>query len=142
MSHSLTSPERQADTSSRWPPRCRCTFVSHALCSFHTRTMAVCGFSRWSYTRSAPSPKPATNRWPSTWSDVSDVIGLPERALMSAVQISVPAFHTRILLTSPATSISPLDCCQSKTRPAALLLGSRSVSARNAVTSSTDPGVS
>lgn len=83
MSHSLTSPLRQPLTSSRCPPRCRCTFVIHCLCSFQTFTMAVAGFWRWSYTRMAPSPKPATKTSPSTWSDVNEVMQDPDRAGMS-----------------------------------------------------------
>ncbi len=53
------------------------------------------------------------------------------------VQISVAAFHTRMTLTSPATRSLPCPCCQSRTRPAFFVLGTRSVSARKAVTSST-----
>jgi hypothetical protein len=148
MSHSFTSPPRQPLTSSRCPPRCRWTLVIHCLCSFQTLTMAVAGFWRWSYTRIAPSPKPATKTSPSTWSEVNEVIQDPDRAgrsyqksavvanarptaQLTLVHTSVPAFHTRITLTSPATRIKPLPCCQSNTRPAFLLLGTRSVKARN-----------
>lgn len=53
------------------------------------------------------------------------------------VQTSVAAFQTRMTLTSPATSNLPCPCCQSKTRPAFLLLGTRSVKARKAETKST-----
>jgi len=53
------------------------------------------------------------------------------------VQISVAAFQTLTTLTSPATRSLPCPCCQSKTRPAFLVLGIRSVSARKADTSST-----
>lgn len=83
MSQSLTSPERHPVTSSRWPPRCKWTFVIHWRCSFQTLTMAVAGFSRWSYTRTAPSPKPAMKTSPSTWSEVSEVMQEPERAGIS-----------------------------------------------------------
>ena len=65
------------------PPRCRWTLVTHCLCSFQTFTIAVAGFWRWSYTRMAPSPKPATNTSPSTWSEVREVMQDPDRAGIS-----------------------------------------------------------
>lgn len=83
ISHSLISPFRLPLTSSRRPPRCMWTLVIHCLCSFHTCTMALTGLSRWSYTRTAPSPKPATKTLPATWSNVKDVTHDPERAGIS-----------------------------------------------------------
>ena len=83
ISQSLISPFRLPLTSSRRPPRCMWIFVIHCLCSFHTRTIAFIGFSRWSYTRTAPSPKPATNTLPATWSKVREVTHDPERAGIS-----------------------------------------------------------
>lgn len=65
-SQSLISPFRLPDTSSRRPPRCMCTLVTHCLWSRHTLTMEVVGLRRWSKTRTAPSPNPATKIFPAT----------------------------------------------------------------------------
>lgn len=65
-SHSRTSPLRLPEMSSRIPPRWQWTFVIHCLCSRQTLTIEVVGFSRWSKTRTAPSPKPAMNMLPAT----------------------------------------------------------------------------
>lgn len=82
-SQSRISPLRLPEMSSRKPPRCICTFVIHCLCSRQTLTIEVVGFSRWSKTRTAPSPNPATKILPATWSDVKDVMQEPERAGIS-----------------------------------------------------------
>lgn len=150
-SQSLISPFRLPDTSSLSPPRCICTLVIHCRCSRQALTIDVVGFRRWSKTRTAPSPNPATKMLPATWSDVNEVMHEPERAGISCrvvrksnliegyrvhtlVQTSVAAFQTRITFTSPATSALPWPCCQSRTRPAFLLLGISSGKALNAVT--------
>ena len=65
-SHNFTSPLRLPDTSSLTPPRCICTLVIHCRCSLHTFTIAVVGLRRWSNTRTAPSPNPATKMFPAT----------------------------------------------------------------------------
>jgi len=48
ISHNLTSPFLQPLTSSRCPPLCKCTLVTHCECSFHFWTWDLVGFSRWS----------------------------------------------------------------------------------------------
>ena len=55
---------------------------------------------------------------------------------LTLVQISVAAFHILMTFTSPATSNFPRVCCQSKTMPTFLVLGTRSLSPRNAETNS------
>ena len=61
----------------------------------------------------------------------------PRRNGHTLVQISVAAFHTLMTLTSPATNNLPWPCCQSRTSPAFLLLGTMSESARKEETNST-----
>lgn len=82
-SHIFTCPSLHPDTSSLSPPRCMCTLVIHCLCFFQSICIAFCGLTRWSKTRRAPSPYPATRMLPATASVVREVRGEDERAPIS-----------------------------------------------------------